>query len=216
MLKAVISNPKTPPLPTVSFNSQPTTSKPLFLESTSNNENSIIRTKVETSPPFFQNPCIQKIQTLEQDLQNVLSSGMNSSQKSLLYQSVLNDLLALNRKQNLKTTNQTLNPPSVSSTSSLRSFPSTHSSPSSRRSRSRSQSTTTSYRSRPRSRSSNWRRVLFNAVTPNNAQRIPDYPAKRKLDLESPHSNHASPILLEYPNITSMRLRSRHVKDKAQ
>ena len=207
MLKAIISNPKTPPLPTVSFSSQPSASKPLFLESTSNNDNSIIRTKIEDTPPFFQNPCVQKIQTLERDLQNVLSSGMNSSQKSLLYQSVLNDLLALNRKQNSKISKRPISNTSLSSASSIRS------SPSSSRSRSRSRSTTSSYRSPPRSRSPNWRNTLFDAVTPNVPQRIPEYPARRKLDLETPHSNHASPILATYPN---MRLRSRTAKYKEQ
>ena len=205
MLKAVISNPKTPPLPTVSFSSHPSTSKPLFLESTSNNDNSIIRTKIEEIPPFFQNPCVQKIQTLERDLQNVLSSGMNSSQKSLLYQSVLNELLALNRKQNSKINKRPISNTSSSSASSTRSSPS-----SGRSSRASSRSTGTSYRSRPRSRSPNWRGRLFDAVTPNVPQRIPDYPARRKLDLETPHSNHASPLLAAYPN---MRLRSRTVKE---
>ena len=98
MLKAVLSPPKWATLPAVAP-STAETNAPVFLESSSNFDNDIVRTKILQQPPLFQNPYAQKIQKIEADLRSILESKMSDDQKAMLYQSALSGVLAVDRKR---------------------------------------------------------------------------------------------------------------------
>ena len=105
MLKAVISKPACPPLPLLTSIAK-TSGSPVFLESSSNVDNNtdLVTTKVLAHQPFFQNPHTQKIQTLEAELRSILESGISTSQKALLYQSALNQILEADKRRKMKPT----------------------------------------------------------------------------------------------------------------
>ena len=90
MLKAVISPQGTPPV-------QAST----YLESTENagSDTNIFRTKLLQDKPFFQNPHAQKLEKIETDLRNILSSSMSSEQKGILYQEALNKMFIADRQR---------------------------------------------------------------------------------------------------------------------
>ena len=111
MLKAVISKALCPTLPPLA--SAPKSPEvPLFLQSSSNGDSSTdpVTTKVLTHQPFFQNPYNQKIQNLETELRSILGSHMSSSQKALLYQSALNEILRTDKRRKMKRPPATLRP----------------------------------------------------------------------------------------------------------
>lgn len=103
MLKAVITKPGCPTLPILPSATK-ASGAPVFLESSSNVDNNadLVTTKVLSHQPFFQNPHTQKIQNLESELRSILESHMSDSQKALLYQSALREILRADRSRKIK------------------------------------------------------------------------------------------------------------------